>query len=340
VLDIYGFESYEHNSLEQLCINYANEKLQRFFVQNVLAHEQEAYRTDGVHCSDVTFDDNQPTVELIEQSPLGIFGILDEVCRLPRPNDNDFTDKVLAQLESHASLSAPKVSRKCKIGKSEGFIVEHFAGKVTYSSVGFVSKNMDKVHEDVERLIGSSAIELVASWQTNEDASVSSGKGRKKMNRTTVVSRFSSQLAELLEDLGNASANYIRCIKPTATQQPDTFDGPYVLNQVRNNGTNEALQLMHEGFPTRCAFAEFANRYRDTMPEALQSLDPKSLCEALLSAIGVDKKDYAIGVTQVWFKAGQLAFMDEVFRAPIDEIVGPGRKWRARHPCWKAGVPV
>ena len=117
---------------------------------------------------------------------------------------------------------------------------------------------------------------------------------------------FSSQLAGLLEELGRTSANYIRCIKPTSTQQAGVFDCSYVLTQIRNNGTNEALQLMHEGFPTRCAFAEFVNRYRDKMPEALQSLDPKSLCEALLCAIGVDKNQYAIGATQVWTRGRRI----------------------------------
>jgi myosin heavy subunit len=340
VLDIYGFESYDVNSLEQLCINYANEKLQRFFVQNVLSHEQEAYRTDGVHCTEVMFEDNQSTVDLIEQNPSGIFGILDEVCRLPQPNDTDFTDKVHAQHGGNASLSAPRVSRKCSVGKSEGFIVKHFAGKVLYTSQGFASKNMDKLHEDVERLIGCSSLELVASWKAKEDESTSAGKGRKKMRRTTVVSRFSSQLAGLMEDLGRTSANYIRCIKPTPTQQAGVFDSAYVLDQVRNNGTNEALQLMHEGFPTRCPFDDLANRYRDKMPDALQSLDSKSLCEALLNAIGVEKGEYAIGVTQVWFKAGRLSFMDDFFRSPIDEIVGKVRKWLARHRLWKACVQI
>ena len=339
VLDIYGFESYEINTLEQLCINYANEKLQQFFVQNVLAHEQEAYRADGVHCAEVTFEDNQPTVDLIEQSPTGIFGILDEVCRLPRPSDTDFTDKVHDQHAAHSSLSAPRVSRKCNVGKSEGFIVSHFAGKVLYSSAGFVAKNMDKVHEDVERLIGSSGIEFVASMQATEEPT-EGGKGRKKKSRTTIVSRFSSQLSGLMEDLRGTAVNYIRCIKPTATQESGVFDCAYVLDQLRNNGTNEALELMHEGFPTRCPFDDLANRYRDKMPEALQSLDSRSLCEALLHAIGVDKSEYAIGVTQVWFKAGRLAFMDEVFRSPIDEIVTKVRKWLARHRFWKACAQI
>jgi myosin heavy subunit len=182
---------------------------------------------------------------------------------MPQPNDEMFTSKLHTEHAENELLLAPRVSRKCKIGSSEGFIVNHFAGKVLYSSEGFVTKNMDKLHGDIETVIRSSS--LVSAWAGRESEVVSNGKRSK--GKTSVVSRFKLQLSELMECLGNTSANYIRCIKPTALQSPGVFDGAYVLNQLRNNGTNEALELMHKGYPTRINFETLAKRYRESMPE-------------------------------------------------------------------------
>jgi myosin heavy subunit len=338
VLDIYGFESYDSNTLEQLCINYANEKLQQYFVHNVLAQEQQAYAADGIKCAPVVFTDNQPTVDLISANPLGLFGILDEVCRLPQPSDEKFTEKVHSAHGDNQLLQAPRVSRKCKVSAREGFIIQHFAGSVVYTSAGFVSKNMDKLHDDIERVISSSEVAAWAHRSIEQEVTV--GKSRKNKMSRTVVSRFRTQLDELMQCLADTSANYIRCIKPTALQEAGVFQPAYVLKQLRNNGTNEALELMHKGFPTRCPFEKLALRYREQMPEELRLLDSRSLCEALLDAIGVEKDEYAIGVTHVWFKAGKLALMDEVLSSPIADIVTRVRCWLARRRFWKAVVHV
>lgn len=59
VLDIYGFESFEYNDLEQFCINLANEKLQQHFNQHVFKQEQVCSMThggfrQGLKCSSIS----------------------------------------------------------------------------------------------------------------------------------------------------------------------------------------------------------------------------------------------------------------------------------------------
>ena len=81
VLDIYGFESLEVNSFEQLLINYANEKLQLLFTEHVFRLEQEEYLREAIPWSYIPFSDNVATIQLIE-SHLGILDLLDETCQV------------------------------------------------------------------------------------------------------------------------------------------------------------------------------------------------------------------------------------------------------------------
>lgn len=81
VLDIYGFETFQINSFEQFCINYANEKLQQQFNQHVFKLEQEEYLKEGIVWTMIDFYDNQPCIDLIE-SKLGILDLLDDECRV------------------------------------------------------------------------------------------------------------------------------------------------------------------------------------------------------------------------------------------------------------------
>ncbi|RYG56025.1 hypothetical protein EON66_03880 [archaeon] len=95
ILDIFGFEIFEHNSFEQLCINYANEKLQNLFNHHIFVMEQEQYRMEEVDVTTIEFINNQPCVDLIEKRPTGILTILDEICFLGRETtDTEFLDRL------------------------------------------------------------------------------------------------------------------------------------------------------------------------------------------------------------------------------------------------------
>lgn len=80
LLDVYGFECFLLNNLEQLCINYANEKLQQHFVAHYLKAQQEEYVSEGLKWSFIRYQDNQACLDLIEGSPTSIFSLLNEVC--------------------------------------------------------------------------------------------------------------------------------------------------------------------------------------------------------------------------------------------------------------------
>ena len=99
ILDIFGFEIFELNSFEQLCINYANEKLQSLFNHTVFISEQEMYKEEGINCAYIEFQNNQPCVDLIEKKPIGLLPVLDELCLLGRKTDTDST--YLTQINNH-----------------------------------------------------------------------------------------------------------------------------------------------------------------------------------------------------------------------------------------------
>ncbi|VDN14993.1 unnamed protein product, partial [Dibothriocephalus latus] len=139
VLDIYGFETFDVNSFEQFCINYANEKLQQRFVFHVFKLEQEEYLREGLEWDFVDFYDNQPCIDLIE-GPMGILSLLNDECKMPKASDSNWLARLV---EKHLNRS-PDFSQS-KLGARTSFQVRHFAEVVAYTVAGFVEKNCDRV---------------------------------------------------------------------------------------------------------------------------------------------------------------------------------------------------
>ncbi|XP_065838355.1 unconventional myosin-VI-like [Oscarella lobularis] len=322
ILDIAGFEFYQTNGYEQFCINYCNEKLQQFFNNRVLKEEQELYVKEGLDVEVVTFADNQDCIDLIEAKSVGIIDLLDEESRLPQSSDMHFCQVLHDKHKKHFRLAFPR-DTKFAVTKSmrddEGFVVRHFAGAVCYKAAGFIDKNNDALHENLEILMIDSKEAFVKSifesYLKKQEATSPQSKrksGGRKLALVSIGSKFKSQLADLMGKLKSTGASFVRCIKPNLKNAPSTFMGGEVLSQLHSAGMMSVLDLMDDGYPTRTPFHGLHELYKNRVPSTLTSLDAKSFCEALFKTVGMHESDYKFGETSVFFRPGKFAEFDQI----------------------------
>lgn len=329
VLDIYGFEHFAKNSFEQFCINYANEKLQQEFNQHVFKLEQEEYLREKIDWTFIDFSDNQPCIDLIE-GKLGILSLLDEESRLPMGSDEQFVTKL------HHNYASDKNAfyKKPRFGKS-AFTVCHYAVDVTYESEGFIEKNRDTVPDEHMAVLRASSnkflvsvLDAAASVREKEVASATTssvkpaaGPGRKigvAVNRKpTLGGIFRSSLIELMSTINNTDVHYIRCIKPNEAKEAWKFEGPMVLSQLRACGVLETVRISCAGYPTRWTYEEFALRYYMLVPSAQWTAEIRQMASAILAkalgaSTGGGQDKYQLGLTKIFFRAGMLAFLENL----------------------------
>ncbi|XP_021565516.1 unconventional myosin-VI [Carlito syrichta] len=324
VLDIAGFEYFEHNSFEQFCINYCNEKLQQFFNERILKEEQELYQKEGLGVNEVHYVDNQDCIDLIEAKLVGILDILDEENRLPQPSDQHFTSAIHQKHKDHFRLTIPRKSKLAvhrNIRDDEGFIVRHFAGAVCYETTQFVEKNNDALHMSLESLICESRDKFIrelfeSSTNNNKDTKQKAGK----LSFISVGNKFKTQLNLLLDKLRSTGASFIRCIKPNLKMTSHHFEGAQILSQLQCSGMVSVLDLMQGGFPSRASFHELYNMYKKYMPDKLARLDPRLFCKALFKALGLNEIDYKFGLTKVFFRPGKFAEFDQIMKSDPDHL--------------------
>ncbi|XP_047960777.1 myosin-11-like [Salvia hispanica] len=297
VLDIYGFESFKHNSFEQFCINFTNEKLQQHFNQHVFKMEQEEYTKEEIDWSYIEFVDNQDVLDLIEKKPGGIIALLDEACMFPKSTHETFCNKLYQTFKVHKRFIKPKLSRT-------DFTVGHYAGEVQYQSDHFLDKNKDYVVPEHQDLLGASKCPFVAGLfpPIAEESS-------KSAKFSSIGSRFKLQLQQLMETLSATEPHYVRCVKPNNLLKPAIFENQNILQQLRCGGVLEAIRISCAGYPTRRPFFEFLNRFGLLATEALQgSYDEKLACKKILEKKGI--KGFQVGKTKVFLRAGQMAELD------------------------------
>ncbi|KAK5859088.1 hypothetical protein PBY51_003179 [Eleginops maclovinus] len=253
VLDVYGFECFQINNLEQLCINYANEKLQQHFVAHYLRAQQEEYVSEGLEWSFVKYQDNQSCLDLLEGSPVSVFSLLNEESRLNRASDEK-TMKVRLEkeLSDNANISWDKFS------KQPHFTVAHYAGKVTYQIQGMVEKNKDPVPPELIELLQMSENALLHHIFTDKETVSPTSKG---LSKVTVVSKFKNSLESLMRILHTTTPHYTRCIKPNPDCKPLTFKKEEVIMQLEACGIVETIHISAAGFPIRIPFKGFMQRY-------------------------------------------------------------------------------
>ncbi|XP_070773245.1 unconventional myosin-XIX [Enoplosus armatus] len=253
VLDVYGFECFHINNLEQLCINYANEKLQQHFVAHYLRAQQEEYVSEGLQWSFVKYQDNQSCLDLIEGSPVSVFSLLNEESRLNRASDaKTFRIRLEKELCGNANISWDKFS------KEPHFTVAHYAGKVTYQIQGMVEKNKDPVPQELIHLLQKSDNLLLHQIFTDKDTENTTTKG---LSKVTVVSKFKNSLESLMRILHTTTPHYTRCIKPNPDCKPLTFKKEEVIMQLEACGIVETIHISAAGFPIRIPFKGFMQRY-------------------------------------------------------------------------------
>lgn len=321
VLDIAGFEIFDENSFEQLCINYTNEKLQQFFNHHMFVLEQEEYAREQIEWQFIDFGrDLQPTIDLIElPNPIGIFSCLDEDCVMPKATDKTFSEK----LNSLWDKKSPKY-RPSRLGG--GFILTHYAADVEYSTRGWLEKNKDPLNDNITRLLASSSSDHIADLfsdcaPTDDEVGGTRSRVKKGLFRT-VAQRHKEHLHSLMAQLNSTHPHFVRCIIPNHKKKPKQFTNVLVLDQLRCNGVLEGIRIARTGFPNRLSFAEFRHRY-----EVLCSDMPKGYIEGqaaaimMLDRLNLDRTLYRVGLTKVFFRAGVLAELEEQRDALITEIM-------------------
>ncbi|KAF4120136.1 myosin V [Geosmithia morbida] len=336
VLDIYGFEHFAKNSFEQFCINYANEKLQQEFNQHVFKLEQEEYLREQIDWTFIDFSDNQPCIDLIE-GKMGVLSLLDEESRLPMGSDEQFAMKLH---QNFGSTGKNKFFKKPRFGKS-AFTVCHYAVDVTYESEGFIDKNRDTVPDEHMAVLRNSSngflkhvLEAAAAVREKDVASATSSSatrpagGRKigvAVNRKpTLGGIFRSSLIELMNTINSTDVHYIRCIKPNEAKEAWQFEGPMVLSQLRACGVLETVRISCAGYPTRWTYEEFALRYYMLVHSTSWTAEIRKMADVILtqalgtsSEKGMDK--YQLGLTKIFFRAGMLAFLENLRTNRLNE---------------------
>ncbi|OAQ85318.1 class V myosin [Purpureocillium lilacinum] len=335
VLDIYGFEHFAKNSFEQFCINYANEKLQQEFNQHVFKLEQEEYLKEQIDWTFIDFSDNQPCIDLIE-GKMGVLSLLDEESRLPMGSDDQFVTKLY---QNFAAEKQHNFFKKPRFGKS-AFTVCHYAIDVTYESEGFIEKNRDTVPDEHMAVLRATTnpflkdvLDAASAVREKDVASAASNAvkpaaGRKigvAVNRKpTLGGIFRSSLIELMNTINNTDVHYIRCIKPNEAKEAWQFEGPMVLSQLRACGVLETVRISCAGYPTRWTYEEFALRYYMLVHSSQWTSEIRNMANAILTKAlgtstgkGLDK--YQLGLTKIFFRAGMLAFLENLRTNRLNE---------------------
>ena len=255
VLDIFGFETFDYNSFEQLCINYTNEALQQQFNRYVFKLEQQEYEKEGILWKFIEFPDNQDVLNLIDVKHTGIMALLDEQCILPRSTDNKFTRYLYARCDRHPRFSASSAQRVDYL-----FSIEHYAGLVEYNTEGWLEKNKDQLPASAAELIKSSDFDLLLDINRFVRAE-GSGAGRGTVATKSVSFQFAKQLRTLRSRIETTVPHYIRCLKPNDELCPDYFEPKNIVEQLRCGGVLEAVRVSRAGYPTRYPHDVFTARY-------------------------------------------------------------------------------
>uniref|UniRef100_A0A3Q3F8T8 Osteoclast-stimulating factor 1 n=1 Tax=Labrus bergylta TaxID=56723 RepID=A0A3Q3F8T8_9LABR len=306
VLDIYGFEIFQRNGFEQFCINFVNEKLQQIFIELTLKAEQEEYVQEGIKWSPIEYFNNKVVCDLIESklNPPGLMSILDDVCATMHAKgegaDQTLLQKLQGQIGSHEHFSS----------WNKGFIIHHYAGKVSYDVSGFCERNRDVLFNDIIELMQSSEFPFIkALFPENLEA-------EKKGRPSTASSKIKKQANSLVQTLMKCTPHYIRCIKPNETKKPRDWEETRVKHQVEYLGLRENIRVRRAGYAYRRVFNKFLQRYAILTKESWPKWrgEQRQGVLHLLKSVHMDQDQFQLGKTKVFIKAPESLFLLEEMR--------------------------
>jgi len=316
VLDIAGFEIFELNVLEQLLINYTNERLQQFFNHHMFVEEQEEYKREGIQWAFVDFGmDLVVTIELIEKK-MGILAMLEEECIVPKATDKTYLEKMMNKhLGKHNSFAKPKPPKK---GMPEAhFALHHYAGTVGYNVTGWLFKNKDPVNDAVIGMM-QSATNAIVSLVFQE-----TGEKKKGSSMATISAAHRESLLKLMASLHSTHPHFVRCIIPNEIKKSGHIDAPLVMHQLNCNGVLEGIRICMLGLPNKMPYADFMARYSIVAPKIFSDMagDPKGCANKALPTVGMDPDDFRTGHTKIMFRAGRLSKLEEIRESALSVIV-------------------
>ncbi|XP_034827735.1 myosin-VIIa isoform X1 [Maniola hyperantus] len=302
VLDIFGFENFDHNSFEQFCINFANENLQQFFVRHIFKLEQEEYNHEGINWQHIEFVDNQDALDLIALKQLNIMALIDEESKFPKGTDQTMLAKLHKTHGFHRNYLKPKSDINTSFG------LNHFAGVVFYDTRGFLEKNRDTFSADLLQLIHISTNKFLQ--QIFQEDIIMGSETRKRT--PTLSTQFKKSLDLLMRTLGTCQPFFIRCIKPNEYKKPMMFDRGLCCRQLRYSGMMETIRIRRAGYPIRHSFKEFVERYRfliSGVPPAHKTDCRAATAKICATVLG--KSDYQLGHTKVFLKDAHDLFLEQ-----------------------------
>lgn len=320
LLDIYGFEVLQHNSFEQFCINYCNEKLQQLFIELTLRSEQEEYETEGIAWEPVTYFDNKIICDLIEEKHKGIISILDDECLRPGETcDISFLEKMEDTLGGHPHFVTHKLAngKTRRVMDREEFRLLHYAGEVNYNVNGFLDKNNDSLNRNLKEVMCQSDNHILSHCFKREEVF---DQKRPEMAAT----QFKNSLMKLMEILMSKEPSYVRCIKPNDCKQPGKFDEVLIRHQVKYLGLMENLRVRRAGFAYRRRFEAFLQRYKPLCPETWPNWHGPLAdgVSTLVNHLGYKPEEYKLGRSKIFIQFPKTLFnTEDALEAKKPEIV-------------------
>ncbi|XP_065053138.1 unconventional myosin-Id-like [Rhopilema esculentum] len=307
VLDIYGFEIFDVNSFEQLCINYCNEKLQQLFIELVLKQEQEEYNREGIEWQQISYFNNKIICDLVDLPHKGIVAILDEAClSVGKVTDEMFLHAMDQKLGSHEHYKSRQTDSSDKtLDHNEHFRITHYAGEVTYSVLGFLDKNKDNLFQDFKRLLFNSTHRILKEMWPEGEQDVT--KVTKRPLTTGTI--FKNSMIALVQNLMKKEPHYVRCIKPNSTKSSKKFEGELVERQVRYLGLLENVRVRRAGFANRQLYTRFLARYKLTCDETWPNFpgSPRDGVAKIIEKHGF-QKDVTYGHTKIFIRTPKTLF--------------------------------